>query len=289
MYSQDEIYRRVRTLSFYLNDPLSRHILHHIMPLEAIQDSQHPQLTLEEHAQNLADVMHASEISVRLTNREGTQSVTLENPNREETSSPSIPRRSEERIPIYPSISAQNVNNILNTLGSHVPNEESMFTFSSVNPPEIPRLDRDDRLFPFPNVPENIFNFHNPRITILNPPEIPQLMGRGTRSRSHSNILNRLESDVLRATFSNIFLNILERMNEQDEKEEEQVPLSSEVKNRLEIKKDAEGECSICQTEIKKDEESLSLSCKHCFHKNCIFPWFNISSKCPNCRKPISE
>lgn len=269
MYSQDEIYRRIRTLSFYLNDPLSRHILHHIMPLEAIQDSQHPQLTLEEHAQNLADVMHASEISVRLTNREGTQSVTLENPpNREETSSPSIPRRSEERIPIF---SENRINHRYN-----------------VNPPE----NRDDilnRLFPVPNVSENMFTFHNPQITILNPPEIPQLMGRGTRSRSHSNVLNRLESDVLRATFSNIFLNILERMNEQDEKEEEKVPLSSEVKNRLEIKKDAEGECSICQTEIKKDEESLSLSCKHCFHKNCIFPWFNISSKCPNCRKPISE
>jgi hypothetical protein len=266
MYSQDEIYRRIRTLSFYLNDPLSRHILHHIMPLEAIQDSQHPQLTLEEHAQNLADVMHASEITVRLTNTDGTQSVTLENPNREETSSPSLPRRSEERIPIFPFIYRSDVDNIIDRLGSHIPNEDFTFHTSQVQHPEM-----DDRLFPVPNVPESPIS---------------------NRNRS---ILDRLESDVLRATFSNIFLNILERMHSeaveagQDGKEEEQVPLSSEIKNRLEIKKcEEEGECSICQAEIKKDEESLSLSCKHCFHKNCIFPWFNISSKCPNCRTNIT-
>lgn len=44
--------------------------------------------------------------------------------------------------------------------------------------------------------------------------------------------------------------------------------------------------CSICMdsnTSIK----FIMTSCKHHFHKECVEPWINVNSSCPNCRKII--
>ena len=44
--------------------------------------------------------------------------------------------------------------------------------------------------------------------------------------------------------------------------------------------------CSICLRGIDKD--MLQLPCKHCFHTQCILPWFRSSNRshgcCPECR-----
>ena len=63
--------------------------------------------------------------------------------------------------------------------------------------------------------------------------------------------------------------------------------------------------CSICLQPIKKmtkwdrlhlglstvdvhiEFDSYTLTCKHCFHSDCIFKWFENSESCPNCRRIV--
>jgi hypothetical protein len=54
---------------------------------------------------------------------------------------------------------------------------------------------------------------------------------------------------------------------------------------------DAEGNCSVCQDQMKKDESVRTLNgCAHTFHKACIDPWLlNRSVLCPTCRHDIRE
>lgn len=48
------------------------------------------------------------------------------------------------------------------------------------------------------------------------------------------------------------------------------------------------GECSICQETIKNGDTFRRLPCSetvnHCFHQNCIDPWLERNTTCPNCR-----
>ena len=50
-------------------------------------------------------------------------------------------------------------------------------------------------------------------------------------------------------------------------------------------------ECSICQEIIKSGETFRRLPCSdtvnHYFHLNCIDPWLETNSTCPNCRSNI--
>ena len=50
-------------------------------------------------------------------------------------------------------------------------------------------------------------------------------------------------------------------------------------------------ECSVCQEMIKKGDMFRRLPCSdtvnHCFHTNCIDPWLQSHSTCPNCRSNI--
>ncbi|KAJ4981720.1 hypothetical protein NE237_032557 [Protea cynaroides] len=55
----------------------------------------------------------------------------------------------------------------------------------------------------------------------------------------------------------------------------------------LEIKKFAEEEsstCMICMDEFVKGVEIVKLPCKHFFHGECIFQWFDKKNSCPLCR-----
>jgi len=54
---------------------------------------------------------------------------------------------------------------------------------------------------------------------------------------------------------------------------------------------DAEGNCSVCQDQMKMDESVRTLNgCAHTFHKACIDPWLlNRSVLCPTCRHDIRE
>ena len=45
--------------------------------------------------------------------------------------------------------------------------------------------------------------------------------------------------------------------------------------------------CPICLKEILKQEKTLTLSCRHSFHPECINEWTTVSSTCPVCRKAI--
>lgn len=46
--------------------------------------------------------------------------------------------------------------------------------------------------------------------------------------------------------------------------------------------------CSICQESIETDQQVARLPCLHRFHaEDCIKPWIQISSRCPNCRACI--
>ena len=45
--------------------------------------------------------------------------------------------------------------------------------------------------------------------------------------------------------------------------------------------------CAICQCDLAAGERvlSLSLSCQHRFHSDCVRPWLQRSSRCPTCRR----
>jgi hypothetical protein len=43
--------------------------------------------------------------------------------------------------------------------------------------------------------------------------------------------------------------------------------------------------CSICLADIAKHEMLQKTKCNHVFHKQCIIPWVERESNCPNCRQ----
>lgn len=50
--------------------------------------------------------------------------------------------------------------------------------------------------------------------------------------------------------------------------------------------KKVDEQCSICHNILNN---CVELPCKHCFHKNCIIPWFKNQNTCPNCRVEFIE
>ncbi|ELA42059.1 uncharacterized protein VICG_00908 [Vittaforma corneae ATCC 50505] len=48
-------------------------------------------------------------------------------------------------------------------------------------------------------------------------------------------------------------------------------------------------ECSICLDIFQVNEEVRVLSCKHCFHRNCIDSWLRSMLKCPICRNSVTK
>lgn len=62
--------------------------------------------------------------------------------------------------------------------------------------------------------------------------------------------------------------------------------LSKNLFEKLEIKKD-NGICAIC---LEKNNISVELPCKHCFHENCASEWLlNHSKLCPMCKGDVEE
>ncbi|CBK21083.2 uncharacterized protein [Blastocystis hominis] len=49
--------------------------------------------------------------------------------------------------------------------------------------------------------------------------------------------------------------------------------------------------CPICENDITKEDEIVSLPCNHLFHPNCIVPWIEDHNTCPTCRAqlPLSD
>ena len=45
--------------------------------------------------------------------------------------------------------------------------------------------------------------------------------------------------------------------------------------------------CIICQYEFKNYEKIIALSCKHCFHPDCIEEWLKNQKLCPYCKSEV--
>lgn len=46
-------------------------------------------------------------------------------------------------------------------------------------------------------------------------------------------------------------------------------------------------DCSICMSEIQKNEYVRTLGCTHYFHKKCVDRWFKTNMTCPMCRTNV--
>jgi hypothetical protein len=46
-------------------------------------------------------------------------------------------------------------------------------------------------------------------------------------------------------------------------------------------------ECTVCQETYKLGEKVVKLPCGHCFHQECVQPWFDHHDNCPVCRKSL--
>ncbi|KAK8820894.1 hypothetical protein WA556_005208, partial [Blastocystis sp. ATCC 50177/Nand II] len=47
--------------------------------------------------------------------------------------------------------------------------------------------------------------------------------------------------------------------------------------------------CSVCDSDITKDDIVVCLPCKHLYHPDCILPWIKKHNTCPTCRHPLPE
>jgi hypothetical protein len=60
----------------------------------------------------------------------------------------------------------------------------------------------------------------------------------------------------------------------------------------LEIPKDEENladfNCVICSQDMVKGEKIIPFPCSHIYHETCIWPWLDISTTCPTCRKDLN-
>lgn len=43
-------------------------------------------------------------------------------------------------------------------------------------------------------------------------------------------------------------------------------------------------DCTICTNHFEQNEVVRVLPCKHVFHDQCLMPWFQTGTSCPNCR-----
>ena len=50
---------------------------------------------------------------------------------------------------------------------------------------------------------------------------------------------------------------------------------------------DNDEQCSICFGAYEVDELVHQLPCRHCFHRECLIPWFADKSTCPLCRQKV--
>ena len=66
-------------------------------------------------------------------------------------------------------------------------------------------------------------------------------------------------------------------------------PEAIEALNRVTVSEEFIGtldsrDCSICQCEFEPDERILEMPCKHVYHHDCLLPWLQQTSTCPECR-----
>lgn len=87
-----------------------------------------------------------------------------------------------------------------------------------------------------------------------------------------------------------VFFSLMEQIqagNEDEHKQELPVEMRDKVK-RLKMGKSGQ-QCSVCYENFKKGCKIRKLPCKHIFHDQCIMPWLEKNSTCPNCRLDLFE
>jgi Ring finger domain len=47
--------------------------------------------------------------------------------------------------------------------------------------------------------------------------------------------------------------------------------------------------CVVCQYDFQVGDETTSLPCTHCFHRDCLIPWLETNRDCPLCRTPLQD
>ena len=90
--------------------------------------------------------------------------------------------------------------------------------------------------------------------------------------------------------------------NDENEENEEDVEIFNRKKKKYMMELDEfqykhlkkysalkEEKCPICLQKYKSADIIKEFSCKHIFHKNCIFKWLKQSNVCPICKHDISE
>ena len=112
---------------------------------------------------------------------------------------------------------------------------------------------------------------------------------------SNNNILQKIKSNLQSQNKTipipnyllNIFTNFYDYIN---------IDKNNIIKDfidKLEFNSTENTSCSICLEDIEipckrlLEQELITLSCGHSFHKNCISSWIYKEASCPNCRKKI--
>ena len=97
-------------------------------------------------------------------------------------------------------------------------------------------------------------------------------------------VLNVLEDDIDNIIDGNYNFEDVKVTLSKEEFEKLKVVKTDDVENAL------TKQCHICIEDYQSNEDLIYLDCKHYFHRDCIKKWLlESSSKCPICRKQVSE
>lgn len=97
--------------------------------------------------------------------------------------------------------------------------------------------------------------------------------------------------------FNDNIINIIIQESFRHAQEQKKPPVSKEAieklkrfkMNEIYCKKNEKGEleqpiCSVCQFDVKMEQETILVPCGHMYHSQCILAWFEQNNTCPVCR-----
>ena len=126
------------------------------------------------------------------------------------------------------------------------------------------------------NTPPNIENTIQPQFNTIN---------------SQNNIINILNTLITELNNNNIVIQINTEQSQQFQNivvtidDEDYDKLTPEI-----LSYDHDSSCSICMSNMIKNEKIISLNCNHTFHYDCITPYLKqFNYKCPVCRAEVGK
>lgn len=109
-------------------------------------------------------------------------------------------------------------------------------------------------------------------------------------------LMRRYPTDDELNTFLENEASILEDPGDYCNEHKITIPVRKVNTLKIDIAKNDDSVCTICQQNVKSGEKYVTLSCEHIFHADTecclgnnqsIYTWFEKSHKCPNCNKDI--